>query len=128
PPCARGAALWPPAGPPPEYVLQRAFGRDGHYIFSETLGVRYWLPTVEHFLSKHGIPFERLDAGQPLIQVDHVPHVRSDSCKNLYRAFLESPAPRAYAVSGDGRCGFASGLPDAADAAVRECRLTAKRR
>jgi len=43
-----------------EYVLQPAFGRDGHYIFSETLGVRYWLPAVEQFLGKHGIPFERV--------------------------------------------------------------------
>ena len=114
------------AGARAEYVLQPAFGRDGHYIFSETLGVRYWLPAVEQFLNRHGIPFDRLDAAQPLVQVDHVPHLRSDSCKNLYRAFLESPAPRAYAVSGDGRCGFASGLPDAADAAVRECRTNAK--
>ena len=109
-----------------EYVLQPAFGRDGHYIFSETLGVRYWLPAVEQFLGKHSIPFERLDAGQPIVSVDHVPHVRTDACKNLYRAFLEAPAPRAYAVSGDGRCGFASGLPDAADIAVRECRTNAK--
>ena len=114
------------AGAPAEYVLQPAFGRDGHYIFSETLGVRYWLPAVEHFLSKHGVPFERLDVGLPLVSVEHVPHVRSDACRNLYRAFLESPAPRAYAVSGDGRCGFASGLPDAADIAVRECRTNAK--
>ena len=45
-----------------EYVLQPPFGRDGHYIFSETLGVRYWLPAVERFLGKHGIPFKPLDA------------------------------------------------------------------
>ena len=114
------------AGARAEYVLQPAFGRDGHYIFSETLGVRYWLPAVEQFLARHGVPFERLDAGQPIVSVEHVPHVRSDACRNLYRAFLESPAPRAYAVSGDGRCGFASGLPDAADIAVRECRTNAK--
>jgi hypothetical protein len=109
-----------------EYVLQPAFGRDGHYIFSETLGVRYWLPAVEQFLGKHGIPFERLDAKQPIVSVELVPHVRTDACRGLYRAFLESPAPRAYAVSSDGRCGFASGLPDAADVAVRECRTNAK--
>ena len=114
------------AGARAEYVLQPAFGRDGHYIFSETLGVRYWLPAVEQFLGKHGIPFERIDAKQPIVSVELVPHVRSDACRNLYRAFLESPAPRAYAVSGDGRCGFASGLPDAADIAVRECRTNAK--
>jgi dienelactone hydrolase len=114
------------AGARAEYVLQPAFGRDGHYIFSETLGVRYWLPAVEQFLGRHGIPFERLDAGQPIASVDHVPHLRTDACRNLYRAFLESPAPRAYAVSGDGRCGFASGLPDAAEIAVRECRTNAR--
>ena len=114
------------AGARADYVLQPAFGRDGHYIFSESLGVRYWLPAVEQFLSKHGIPFERLDARTPIVSLESVPHVRSDACRNLYRAFLESPGPRAYAVSGDGRCGFAGGLQGAADAAVRECRTNAK--
>jgi dienelactone hydrolase len=109
-----------------EYVLQPAFGRDGHYIFSESLGVRYWLPAVERFLSKHGVPFERLDAAAPIAAVDKLPYVRSDSCRNLYRAFLESPGPRAYAVSGDGRCGFAGGFAEASEAAVRECKANAK--
>ena len=110
------------SGAKAEYVLQPPFGRDGHYIFSEVLGVRYWLPAVEQFLGRHGIPFERLDAALPIQAVERLPHVRSDGCRSLYRAFLESPGPRAYAVSGDGRCGFAGGLPDAADVAVRECR------
>jgi len=114
------------AGARAEYVLQPAFGRDGHYIFSETLGVRYWLPAVEQFLGRHNIPFERLDAAEPLQAVERLPHVRTDACRNLYRAFLESPGPRAYAVSGDGRCGFAGGLADAAHVAVRECSTNAK--
>ncbi|HKU46869.1 MAG TPA: prolyl oligopeptidase family serine peptidase [Burkholderiales bacterium] len=114
------------AGARAEYVLQPPFGRDGHYIFSEVLGVRYWLPAVEQFLGKYNIPFERLDAAEPIIAVDRLPHVSSDACRNLYRVFLESPAPRAYAVSGDGRCGFAGGLADAADVAVRECKTNAK--
>ena len=114
------------AGARAEYVLQPPFGRDGHYIFSEVLGVRYWLPAVEQFLGKYNIPFERLDSAEPIIAVDRLPHVSSDACRNLYRVFLESPAPRAYAVSGDGRCGFAGGLADAADVAVRECRTNAK--
>jgi dienelactone hydrolase len=114
------------AGAKAEYVLQPSFGRDGHYIFSEVLGVRYWLPAVEQFLGRHNIPFERLDAAQPLQAVERLPHVQTDACRNLYRAFLESPGPRAYALSGDGRCGFAGGLTDAADIAVRECRTNAK--
>src|SRR5687768_4042467 len=114
------------SGAKAEYVLQPPFGRDGHYIFSEVLGVRYWLPAVEQFLGRHGIPFERLDAAQPIHAVERLPHVRTDACRNLYRAFLESPGPRAYAVSGDGRCGFAGGLTDAPEVAVRECRTNAK--
>jgi dienelactone hydrolase len=41
-----------------EYVLQPAFGKDGHYIFSEDSGVQYWLPAVERFLARNGVPFE----------------------------------------------------------------------
>ena len=106
-----------------EYALQPAFGKDGHYIFGDTLGVRYWLPTVEAFLAKHSVAFARLDSTDPerapLLALDRVPNIKSDACKGLYRAFLESPGPRAYAVSSDGRCGFAGGLQDARDVAVQ---------
>ena len=54
-----------------DYVLQPAFGRDGHYIFSEDSGVRYWLPAVERFLTKHGVPFEPMhppeQAAKPIL-------------------------------------------------------------
>ena len=113
-----------------EYILQPAFGRDGHYLFSDVVGVRYWLPTVENFFSRHKLPFERLDAAdpvrQPLLAVDRLPNVKSEGCKGLYRAFLESPGPRAYAVSEDGRCGFAGGLRDARESAMRQCSSVAK--
>lgn len=113
-----------------EYVLQPAFGRNGHYMFGNALGVRYWLPTVERFLAKHGVPFDRLDAGDPerqtLLALERLPNIQSEGCRNLYRAFLESPGPRAYAVSGDGRCGFAGGVADAREAAMRQCGAVAK--
>jgi len=108
-----------------EYVLQPAFGTDGHYLFSDLVGVRYWLPTVEHFLERHHVAFERLDSGDPAwkpLLVAKLPHVESDSCKALYRVFLESPGPRAYAVSRDGRCGFAGRTRDANDIALKQCR------
>ena len=113
-----------------EYVLQPAFGKDGHYLFGDTLGVRYWLPTVEGFLARHGVVFARLDQTdperQPLLALDRVPNIKSDACKGLYRAFLESPGPRAYAVSDDGRCGFAGGLQDAQNVAMKQCGNVAK--
>ena len=40
-----------------EYALQPAFGKDGHYLFSDVAGVRYWLPTVEQFFARHGLRF-----------------------------------------------------------------------
>lgn len=46
-----------------EYVLQPAFGKDGHYIFSEDQGVRLWLPAVERFLAKYHVPFEPMTPG-----------------------------------------------------------------
>jgi dienelactone hydrolase len=42
-----------------EYVLQPPFGADGHYVFSTEAGVRIWLPQVERFLQRHGVPFDR---------------------------------------------------------------------
>jgi dienelactone hydrolase len=46
-----------------EYVLQPAFGKDGHYIFSADEGVRVWLPAVERFLAKYHVPFEPMRPG-----------------------------------------------------------------
>ena len=40
-----------------EYVLQPPFGANGHYIFTDAAGVALWLPAVENFLRRHGIPF-----------------------------------------------------------------------
>ena len=113
-----------------EYVLQPAFGKDGHYLFGDTLGVRYWLPTVEAFLARNNVAFARLDSSdaerQMLLAVDRLPNIKSDACRGLYRAFLESPGPRAYAVSPDGRCGFAGGLQDAREVAMKQCSNVAK--
>ena len=41
-----------------DYVLQPPFGADGHYVFSAKAGVHIWLPAVQRFLERHGIPFD----------------------------------------------------------------------
>src|SRR5437660_4180811 len=68
-----------------EYALQPAFGKDGHYLFGDTLGVRYWLPTLESFLSKHAIAFTPLDATDPdrspLPALDRVPNLKGHAVK-----------------------------------------------
>lgn len=47
-----------------EYVLQPPFGKDGHYIFSADTGVRLWLPAVQRFFAKYGVPFERMEPSE----------------------------------------------------------------
>lgn len=49
-------------GAPAEYVLQPAYGRDGHYIFGDQNGVSRWLPVVERFLTRHNVPFAVMEA------------------------------------------------------------------
>ncbi|MGE5639647.1 MAG: hypothetical protein ACM30H_06085, partial [Clostridia bacterium] len=110
------------AGAKAQYVMQPSFGKDGHYLFGELIGVRYWLPAVEKFLGANHVAFNAIQDGPLQRLFAHAPtQVTTDSCKSLYRVFLESPGPRAYAVSDDGRCGFAGGLADARETALREC-------
>ena len=47
-------------GAPVEYVLQPAFGANGHFVFTDAAGSLQWLPVVERFLSRHGIDFAPL--------------------------------------------------------------------
>ena len=117
------------AGGKADYVLQKPFRKDGHFLFVDLIGVEYWLPTVEKFLSAQNVPFERLDMADPQqrpLLAGKLPLASSESCTSLYRVFLESPGPRAYAVSADGHCGFSSGTREARDTAVRECASVAE--
>jgi dienelactone hydrolase len=41
-----------------EYVLQPPFGANGHYVYTDAAGAALWLPAVERFLARHGIPFQ----------------------------------------------------------------------
>lgn len=48
------------AGAAAEYALLPSFGADGHFVFTDEGGARYWVPVVEAFLHRHGLPFNRL--------------------------------------------------------------------
>jgi dienelactone hydrolase len=40
-----------------EYVLQPALGRNGHFLFTQSAGLKLWLPSVQKFLSANGVKF-----------------------------------------------------------------------
>jgi dienelactone hydrolase len=50
-----------------DYVMQPAFGADGHYVFSASGGSKIWLPAVEHFLKVYGVPFQALTPVRPVL-------------------------------------------------------------
>ena len=50
-----------------EYVLQPPFGSNGHYVFTHSAGVGQWLPVVERFLTRYGVPFDAHEAVAPPI-------------------------------------------------------------
>jgi dienelactone hydrolase len=74
-----------------DYVLQPAFGNDGHYIFSDARGVRYWLPAVERFLGKYGVPFAEMNAAGAVQAVMPKPAV--PATPGIVRANERKPAP-----------------------------------
>src|SRR5258706_2118613 len=61
------------AGAKVDYVVQPPFGRDGHYLFGELIGVRYWLPAVEKFLSANRVAFQLLEQPGQLMLASHAP-------------------------------------------------------
>jgi dienelactone hydrolase len=88
-------------GAPAEYVLQPAYGRDGHYIFGDQGGVSRWLPVVERFLAKHNVPFAVADrkTEKPMIAGESAAPA-SGSAPTLVPASLPTAAPRPAASSG----------------------------
>jgi|SRR6478609_2773968 dienelactone hydrolase len=54
------------AGAKADYVLQPAFGSDGHYVFSAEGGAKVWLPAVEHFFKEYNVPFRSDPAPRPI--------------------------------------------------------------
>src|SRR5262245_6059571 len=50
-----------------DYVLQPAFGSDGHYIFSAEDGQKVWVPAVENFLKEYGVPFQTRPTLKPVV-------------------------------------------------------------
>jgi dienelactone hydrolase len=56
-----------------EYVLQPAFGSDGHYVFSAESGSKIWLPAVEQFLDEYGVAFGKPKAADRVVPLPAKP-------------------------------------------------------
>lgn len=118
------------AGGKARLVAFGAFKNDAHNLFGDRDGLKIWWPEFEKFLVELGLPTKLLARGEEtdpeavrLADVARVPHVqRSEACRNFYQIFLDADFPRAYAISGAGRCGYAYGGENPQERALEFCR------
>ncbi len=119
------------AGGKARLVSFGAFKDDAHKLFSDQKGLPVWWPEVERFLAGLGLPVtppatpEAADdpALRRLVEAGQAAAIQaSERCRNLYQTFIDADYPRAFAVSGDGRCGYAWGGEDPNKRAIDFCR------
>jgi dienelactone hydrolase len=119
------------AGGPAELVAFGTFLNDAHAIFASGEGLRSWVPKLDLFLAKIGMPNEEV---HPEYLPSHPPPVTRFADINdltavpyldpaqleVYRVFLAQTLPRAIAI-GLGGAGVAAGGFDSAVAAMDRC-------
>ena len=98
-----GQAEWAQLGP---------ISGDGHLGFARDMD--RWIPLVDAFLARAGLTQSALPPVPPpsgfasLDDVERLPGV-GPSGRDLYRRFLSSAKPRAFAIGPSGQSGFATG-------------------
>jgi len=110
-------------------VAYGVFKTDSHRTFSDRDGLKIWWPEAERFLKALGMPTEvlpRSTSEDPelaaLADTSKIP----PRCSGSYNLFLDADYPRAFAVSPDGRCGYAWGGEDPKKRALEFCQRNAK--
>lgn len=128
------------AGGKAELVAFGVFGQDAHSMFSSYAGLPIWWPRVQAKLESTGLPTAVIHAQYarskrvaapaatdfaPLQDAGALPHVR-DSGREGYRAFLEKPLPRAFAIAPNGAWGWANAGDDPLQRALDNCNRNGK--
>jgi dienelactone hydrolase len=108
------------------------FKGDAHNTFSDRDGLAIWWPDTEAFLASVGLPTRVQPAAAPrepvlemLADAKRVPYIKAN-CAGIYSIFLDADYPRAYAVSADSHCGYASGGGDPRKRALDYCQRAAR--
>jgi len=102
-------ARYTAAGGQAELVAYGVFGKDSHNFLGSGAALPIWIPRVDAFLARIGLPNQELyPAYLPLEpaktnyadveDVDAVPFLGAKG-KDLYRKFLATPLPRAFIIS-----------------------------
>lgn len=119
------AGAYKEGGAPLDYRLLAPFSSNGHYLFAD--GANVWMPMLDDYLARFGFKRPGMIARPPesgyaaIEQVEKVPFLSEKAREQGYRYFLDSPAPRAFALNADGHWSAAFG-GDAMGRALTECR------
>lgn len=119
------------AGGHARLIAYGPFKKDAHGMSGSRDGVKVWWPETEKFLKEIGMPTEPVlalgeDFPMPksgyaaIDNVNAIPYV-DDSGRKQYRAFLDKPLPRAFAVSSSGAWSWAEDGDDPIDQALADC-------
>ena len=120
------------AGGNAKLVAYGPFKGDAHAMFGYRDGLAIWWPETAQFFEALGLPtalVPRTEHSDPAMQAfndaNRLPNA-TESCKALYNRFLDADYPRAFALSADRRCGFASGGEEPQKRALGFCERLAK--
>ena len=120
------------AGGPAELVAYGTFQKDSHNMLGSGAGLPIWVPKVDAFLGKVGLPHrliypEYMPGAPPppshyanLDDTDALPYL-TDPGRVLYQKFLELPLPRAFVISPTSGSSYSGGFDPRAQA-LKVCR------
>jgi dienelactone hydrolase len=119
------------AGGHAQLIAYGPFKNDAHGMSGSRDGVKIWWPETEKFLKTIGMPtdvvlaldddFAMPHSGYAAIDnVEAIPYLQ-DGGRAQYRAFLDKPFPRAFAVSASGAWSWAEDGDDPIDQALADC-------
>ncbi|AOY01650.1 S9 family peptidase [Jeongeupia sp. USM3] len=128
------------AGGRAEFVRFDAPKNAAHGLFGTREGFdKIWWPKAEPFLKAHGLPTAVINPqyiGPPAPKASgyarsprnfYVLPPADEGCKTEYRKFVDdNVAPRAFAFSADGACGWAANSDDPSFYALKSCKSVAK--
>jgi hypothetical protein len=96
-------------------VTTPPFGNDGHQLFSNAKAIPIWSPIVDRFLMSNNLVLRDSLIDVPIPDVP-APSPLSSRGRETFKTYLESAPNKAFAISGDGHFGWATGRRSAEEA------------
>jgi len=133
---ARMHAAFTAAGGKAHMVAFGPFKKDAHGLLGNRDGAAVWLPEVERFLARLGMPTREVFAiAEPPLQrrtnyaaledIEAVPFL-PERGREQYREFLKKATPRAFAISATGSWGWAEEGENTNDKALAACQAASR--